>query len=179
MIHLILPGYGDSGPAHWQSLWETADPAYRRVRQADWESPRRADWVATLERALAAEPEPAVLVAHSLACLLVAHWAAEPGASLSKVRAAFLAAPVDPGRPAFPASAQGFAPVPRRALPFPSLVVASSDDPYAGIDFARSCALDWGSRLAEVGARGHINSASGVGDWPEGRALLAALVPAT
>lgn len=179
MLHLILPGYGDSGPVHWQSRWEAADPAFHRVRQADWESPRRADWVATLEHALATEPEPAVLVAHSLACLLVAHWATEPGVSLFKVRAAFLVAPVDPARPAFPASAHGFAPVPRRPLPFPSLVVASADDPYAGIDFARSLAHDWGSRLAEVGAHGHINSDSGLGDWSEGRALLATLVPAS
>src|SRR2546426_8726659 len=70
---LVLPGYGDSGPEHWQSRWEAAGANFRRVLQRDWLMPERAEWLATLEREVAACPAPPVLVAHSLGCALVAH----------------------------------------------------------------------------------------------------------
>lgn len=166
---LLLPGIGDSGPAHWQSLWEAAQPDFVRVRQQDWEAPVCEAWCANLEAAATAAGEDAVLVAHSLGCLLVAHWAA---VTARRVKGALIVAPPDPAGPIFPAAAVGFAPVPLRALPFPSVVVASTDDPYASIAFAGDCARAWGSRLVSVGDRGHINTASALGAWPEGLALL-------
>jgi uncharacterized protein len=183
---LVLPGYGNSGPEHWQSLWEREQPGFSRVEQADWENPDRADWVARLNEAVTAARPPVLLVAHSLACLLVAHWvaqrAAHPPASpdpdaLAKVEGAFLVAPVDPARPAFPAGARSFAPVPLARLPFPSLIVASADDPYASPEFARSCASAWGGRLVEIGSKGHINASSGLRRWEAGLELLATLIP--
>lgn len=173
--YLVLPGYGGSGPLHWQTLWE-ADPAFLRVEQRDWEHPDRADWVRKLEMAVSRPGPDRVLVAHSLACLLVAHWAGSAApASLSRVKGAFLVAPPDPAGPEFPASAAGFAPIPAERLPFPSVLVASTDDPYAAPAFAVRCAAGWGSRLVEVGPKGHINAASGLGAWEEGRLLLATL----
>lgn len=174
--YLILPGYGGSGPEHWQTVWESGNAAFRRVEQRDWEHPDREEWTARLEMAVVATPAGKVLVAHSLACLLVAHWAVEAGTeSLDRVKAALLVAPPDPAGPGFPAAARGFALVPKRRLPFDTLVVASSDDPYGSLEFNRACARAWGSRLAEVGAKGHINAASGLGYWEEGAGLLASL----
>ncbi len=172
---LILPGIQGSGPGHWQSLWERQDPRVRRVQQRDWNAPRLEDWLQALEAAAADAGGPVVLAAHSLGCLLGAHWAAR---TWRTVRGALLVAPPDPDGPAFPAAAASFVPVPERPLPFPSVVVASRDDPYGSMDYARRQAAVWGGELVDLGERGHINAESGLGDWPEGRALLQALCEA-
>jgi predicted alpha/beta hydrolase family esterase len=153
-------------------LWEQ-DPAFVRFQPADWDFPTRAQWVAALEAAVVAAPEPPVLVAHSLACLLVPMWAAE---SESVVAGAMLVAPVDPASAAFPEAAADFASFPREPLPFPSLVVGSLNDPYADVDFARGLAADLGAQFVVAGAVGHINADSGLGDWPQGQALLEGFV---
>ncbi|MGH7348277.1 MAG: RBBP9/YdeN family alpha/beta hydrolase, partial [Candidatus Rokuibacteriota bacterium] len=125
---LILPGYADSGPDHWQSHWERADPACRRVIQDDWLLPKLADWVARLEEEARACVTPPVLVAHSLACALVAHWAARPRA---RAAGALLVAPADVDSPAHTANeVRNFSPVPLVPLPFASIVVVSTDDPF-------------------------------------------------
>lgn len=169
---LILPGYGNSGPAHWQSLWQASEPAMQRVPLEDWEQPRCALWLAKLEAAVAERGPDTLLVAHSLACLLVAHWAAQSG---RRIRGALLVAVPDPLGPNFPDAAQGFAPLPLKRFDFPSLVVASSDDPFSSPGFAQACASAWGSHCLNIGAAGHINDASGLGEWREGRALLRSL----
>jgi len=170
---LILPGISSSGPEHWQSHWERLDPTCVRVEQEEWESPRCADWVDTLDAAIAREQGDVVLVGHSSACALVAHWAA--GATpeqLARVRGALLVAPSDPEGPRYPVGPTGFGPVPEGRLPFPSIVVASTNDEYVTLERARAYAEAWGSRFVNLGAAGHINSASGLGTWPAGFALL-------
>jgi hypothetical protein len=169
---LILPGYADSGPEHWQSHWERVDPACRRVVQDDWLQPRLADWLATLERAVAACAGPPVLAAHSLGCALVAHWAARGGA---RVRGALLVAPADVDAPEMPREIRSFRPLPLVALPFPSIVVASTDDAFVSLERATAFARAWGSRLVTLAGAGHLNADSGHGPWPEGRRLLAEL----
>lgn len=166
---LILPGYGDSGPAHWQSRWQAMHLHIYRVVQRDWDFPACSDWVAALEQAVAAQGAPCVLAAHSLGCLLAAHWATH---TRLPIKGALLVAPPDPAGPAFPPLASGFAPVPMVSLPFASIVVASTDDPYDGRGYAQACASAWGSRFVGIGAAGHINGESGLGDWPQGWALL-------
>ena len=170
---LIIPGIGNSGPEHWQSRWQTHQPQCRRVEQRDWDHPVALEWQAALEQAVAESGPDTVLVAHSLGCLLVANWAA---VSQHKVRAALLVAAPDPTGPAFPTEAVGFAPVAMQPLPFASIVVSSDDDPYSSPDFAKNCADAWGSQLVTVGAAGHINADSGLGDWPEGFELLQSLI---
>lgn len=172
---LLLPGIGDSGPEHWQTLWEARHPAFRRVVQRDWERPVCAEWAVALEQAVAASGADTVLVAHSLGALLAAHWAAS---TKRRIRAALLVAVPDPAAAGFPAEAEGFA-VARQVLPFRSIVVASSNDPYAGGAHARYCAATWGSELVDIGDAGHINAASGLGEWPQGLALLRRLMAAT
>jgi predicted alpha/beta hydrolase family esterase len=170
---LILPGLSSSGPEHWQTLWEESDPTCRRVEQAEWETPRCADWVSTLDDAVARSAESVVLVAHSSSCAMVAHWARDASEeNLAKVRGALLVAPSDPEGPSFPEGPTGFAPVPMARLPFRSVVVASRDDQYVTMDRARQYAAAWGSELVDLGDAGHINAASGLGTWSVGYGLL-------
>ncbi len=168
-VALIVPGIGNSGPQHWQTLWERHHPRWQRVQQRDWDRPVLTEWLPALESALAELPAPALLIAHSMGCLLVAHWAQQAAVP---VRAAMLVAPPDPHSPAFPATARGFETVPSGRLPFPSLVVASSNDPFGSVEHAKRCATTWGSAFAEAGAIGHINVESELGEWPAGLALL-------
>jgi len=167
---LLLPGWQDSDPAHWQSRWE-AIYGDRRVEQHDWMHPLRGDWSARLEEEVIAAPGPVALVAHSLGCILVAAWAAH-SRHTGKVRAALLVAPGDLERDDLRQMIPGWAPIVRQPLPFPSSMIAAHDDPYCDAARSRDMARDWGSIYREAGARGHINSESGLGDWPEGRALL-------
>ncbi|MFM0609894.1 alpha/beta hydrolase [Paraburkholderia sediminicola] len=174
---LILPGYQNSGAGHWQTRWEALDPAFVRVQMPDWDHVARDAWCRTLDAAVAAADSPVVLAAHSLGCLTTAFWASQyaSAAQLAKVAGALLVAVPDPSGAHFPPDASGFAPVPRTRLPFASIVVASSDDPYGGVSFSQTCASAWGSRWIDIGPRGHINADSGLGDWDEGRRWLASL----
>lgn len=170
---LILPGLSSSGPEHWQTLWEQRDPGCRRVEQAEWQSPRCADWVTTLDDAVAQSAYPVVLVAHSSSCALVAHWARDASSDhLQRVRGALLVAPSDPEGPNYPKEPTGFAPVPLVRLPFPSIVVASRDDVYVSMERAREYAAAWGAELVDLGDAGHVNAASGLGSWAVGYGLL-------
>jgi predicted alpha/beta hydrolase family esterase len=167
---LVLPGWQNSGPQHWQSMWEQRY-GYVRVEQHDWDRPRRGDWVARLEDVLLTRDEPAVLVAHSLGCMLVAAWAAH-SKNPQRVKAALLVAPGDPERPDVREQIPGWSPIPLQALPFPSVLVASRDDPFCEFERARLFAHAWGSQFMDYGLCGHINADSGLASWPEGHVLL-------
>jgi predicted alpha/beta hydrolase family esterase/diadenosine tetraphosphate (Ap4A) HIT family hydrolase len=171
---LILPGLGGSGPQHWQSLWERLDPSYQRVEQRDWDAPECNAWCERLEATLAEDPRPTILVAHSLACALVAHWAARTASTC--VSSALLVAPADVECPRHtPDCVRNFAPLPQKRLPFPSILIASRDDPYADFARAEQLAALWGARFVDAGAQGHINTESQLGTWHFGRALLTEL----
>ncbi|HZF06187.1 MAG TPA: alpha/beta hydrolase [Patescibacteria group bacterium] len=171
---LVLPGYGDSDPGHWQSLWQAADGNVRRVLQRDWLMPERGEWLASLDREIAACSTPPVLVAHSLGCALVAH---RVRAGDGGIKAALLVAPADVDMLATVLEAvQSFAPMPLLPLPFPSVVVASTDDPYVTPARAEQFARAWGSRFVTLTGAGHVNTDSGFGAWAEGRRLLDALL---
>jgi 2-methylisocitrate lyase-like PEP mutase family enzyme/predicted alpha/beta hydrolase family esterase len=163
----------DSGPEHWQTHWERADPSFVRVAQRDWATPSRTEWVATLDAAVAEAGSDVVLVAHSTACALVAFWAAT---TTRAIRGALLVAPSDTEAPSYPDGPTGWRPMPLERFPFPSIVVASSDDQYCTLPRARGFASAWGSRFVAIGPAGHINSDSGLGTWPSGRALLSDLM---
>lgn len=171
---LILPGWQDSSPQHWQSLWQM-QLGFQRVEQHDWLRPLRGDWIARLEDVVLGIDEPAVLVAHSLGCLLVAAWAAH-SRNTHRVKAALLVAPGDvecePLRPVL----GSWSPIPRLTLPFKSTLVASRDDPNCSFERAKGFATAWGASLVDVGKAGHVNADSGLGDWPQGRALLDELI---
>lgn len=166
---LMLPGIGNSGPEHWQTRWEQINNNYIRVNQLSWDNPNCSEWIESLEESVRSAGPSTILVAHSLACLLVAHWAAKTNL---QIKAALLVAVPNPKNPIFPTQAAGFEPLPIQSLPFKSIVVASSNDPYGGISYAEECASIWGSDLVNIGGAGHINSSSGLGAWPEGHKLL-------
>jgi predicted alpha/beta hydrolase family esterase len=167
---LLLPGWLDSGPAHWQSQWE-ARHGHRRVTQDDWVWPRRGDWMARLDEAVLDDDAPTLLAAHSLGCQLVAAWAAH-STHTARVRGALLVAPPDTERDDMPPNLFNWRPIVRSRLPFASLAVVSSDDPFCSPERAAQMAADWGSTLLGIGARGHINGESGLDDWPAGLTLL-------
>jgi predicted alpha/beta hydrolase family esterase len=167
---LILPGLGSSAEQHWQSLWEKQFPNFTRVVQQDWETPRREDWVETLDQAIAQfEPGSVILVAHSLACMLVAYWAQQYN---RPIKGALLIAPSDTEANTYPSGTKGFTPVPTEKLSFPSLVVASTNDFYVTLERATHFADNWGSGLINIGEAGHINVAAGFGKWDFGLELL-------
>lgn len=166
---LILPGLGNSGLQHWQSLWEKANPGFVRVQQRDWDKPVCEEWVAMLEAAVKQAGPQVVLVAHSLGCLTIAHWASR---THSPVAAALLVAVPDRNGPNWPNDITGYSLTPTQPLPFRSTVVISSDDPYGSAEHAERMAHAWGSRVVHIGDRGHINADSGLGEWSEGFTLL-------
>jgi predicted alpha/beta hydrolase family esterase len=166
---LIAPGIGNSGPEHWQTLWERNHPRWRRVAQRDWDRPTCKDWVQAMETAVADCSAPPVVLGHSIGCLVVAHWAAQ---SKRTIRGAVLVAVPDPSAASFPAAAEGFGPVPLAPFRFPSLIIASDDDAFGSVEHARRCADGWGSGFRNIGPAGHINAESGHGPWPEGLTLF-------
>lgn len=171
--YLIVPGWQGSADDHWQSHWQRSLPNSARVEQLDWLTPRREDWVAALERQIAADPRPAILIAHSLGCVTVAHWAAQaPMASLRRVQGALLVAPADVQRPNCPEALRNFAPIPRHLLPFPSQLVGSDNDSAASAARAIELAREWGSEAAILSGAGHINVKSGHQRWEQGFAYL-------
>ncbi|HQF30637.1 MAG TPA: alpha/beta hydrolase [Hyphomicrobiales bacterium] len=172
---LIVPGLANSGPDHWQSRWEDHLSTARRVVQDDWHVPARAAWVARILEAIAAAERPVVLVAHSLGVIAVAHAAAS--LSQEKVRGAFLVAPADVADELrTPDLVRSFAPVPLAPLPFPSVLVASRNDPYCEFGRAEDFGYAWGSLFIDAGESGHINAESGFGPWPEGSLVFARML---
>ncbi len=178
---IIIPGYQNSGPGHWQSLWEANVRGAIRVEMPNWDFPHKEEWVEALDETIGTawqETEtPAVLVGHSIGCLTVLHWAADPFFMARwPVKAALLVCPADVEREDCPEVLRAFGPIPLGQLPFPSRVVASSDDPLLSLERARHFANSWGSEFTNVGACGHINTASGFGEWPRGEAMLQELM---
>lgn len=167
---IIVPGWRNSGAEHWQSQWAEFLPNVERVVQDDWLTPKRDDWVRTLEAQILSRPEPAVVVAHSLGCITTSYVGGEAAA---RIQSALLVAPADPERRAHLAD---FAPVPYQPLPYRSVLVASSNDPYCPIRLAGAYARAWGSEFVRLQNAGHINVESGHGSWPLGLALLQSLL---
>ncbi|WP_299792315.1 alpha/beta fold hydrolase [Ramlibacter sp.] len=167
---LMLPGWQGSGPKHWQTLWERRHH-YRRVEQHDWSTPLRGDWLARLEDVVLSCEEPAVLVAHSLGCILAAAWAAH-SPNTQRVKAALLVAPADVERPEIRPRLPSWSPIELQALPFPAVLLGSRDDPFCELERARLFAHAWNAQFMDYGACGHINADSGLASWPEGHVLL-------
>lgn len=172
---LMVPGWNNSGPAHWQTLWEQEFPALKRVQQPEWANPDPDEWVATLHDAVQASRRPTILVAHSLGCVTVARWAAAHKATghTWPVVGALLVAPADVERPEANPALHAFAPIASARLPFGARVVGSTNDHCCSEQRAREFARQWGAGFSRVENGGHINAESSVGAWPQGLALLA------
>jgi predicted alpha/beta hydrolase family esterase len=173
---LFIPGHGNAGPDHWQSRWQSKLASARRVEQASWVDPVREHWVQAISDAVNAARKPVVLVAHSLGIAAALH--ALPDCR-GKVAGAFFVAPPDLQQPgALPPGLRrdrlkAFGPYPSDPLPFPSITIASRNDPYGSYEHAGDVANAWGSLLVDAGNSGHINVESGHGPWPEGTMVFA------
>ncbi|MFD7406468.1 RBBP9/YdeN family alpha/beta hydrolase [Streptomyces sp. NPDC059866] len=180
---VIVPGLRDHVADHWQTvLAERLAEAGRVVRTVPPVAKQRLSLdaqVGNLAATLASLDRPVLLVAHSAGVITTVHWARRHRAD---VRGALLATPADLETPlpdGYPTPAElaehGWIPVPRLPLPFPSLVAASADDPLGAPEHVAELARSWGSRLLELGAVGHLNPASGYGEWPEAEELIRVL----
>ncbi len=167
---IIVPGWQDSGPGHWQTLWAQTLPNVQRVYQDNWMTPKRHAWVDRLAQTIMNTSGPVVLATHSLGCIATAHL---EGEVLDRIHGALLVAPADPERRGVLAD---FAPVPYQRLPYRSIVVASTNDPFCPVRLAGAYARAWGSEFVRLNDAGHINVDSGHGNWPLGLALLRSLL---
>lgn len=173
---LIVPGIRDHVAEHWQTLLEQKLPKVRSVPRMEHDKLSRARWVEALDASLAAIEGPVVLVAHSAGCMITVHWAKQHERPIT---GALLAAPPDFESPlpeGYPTQQvlrdNGWLPTPRAPLPFPSIVAASTNDPLGRYERVAELAAQWGSRLVDVGAVGHLNPASGYGEWPRALDLI-------
>ena len=169
---LIVPGIDGSGTDHWQTRWEEERVDCRRIEQTDWSDPNPLDWINRIDMAVASIGAPVVLVAHSLGCLAVGAWATLSRTAREHPVAALLVAPCDPAQEAARPGILRFGLIARARLPFPSLLVSSSNDPYASFARVSRFASEWGSELLDAGEVGHINAQSGLGSWHWGQQLL-------
>ncbi len=156
---LIVPGIDGSGPDHWQTWLQQAIPDSKRVIQADWSKPNLSQWSAGIRWAIDRQPDPVWIVAHGFGCLAAVQAANDYSECVAGV---MLVAPLDPYRHLHPSS------LPPQPLDFPSVVVASSNDPHTRIDKAEFWADFWNSNFINIGPAGHIDAESGFGPWWEG-----------
>jgi len=166
---VIIPGWQDSPPGHWQSLWASQLPGAVRVQQDDWLVPSRSAWVASISHTVLAQNQLVVIAAHSLGCIATAHL---PPEVTARIQGALLVAPADPERRGVLAD---FAPVPYQRLPYSSIIVVSNTDPFCPVRTAGAYARAWGSEFVRLQNAGHINLDAGFGPWPLGLALLQSL----
>ncbi|MGO4328917.1 RBBP9/YdeN family alpha/beta hydrolase [Cupriavidus sp. 2TAF22] len=177
---VIVPGFRDHIPEHWQSLLaerlQQQGRAVRIVPQIDQDKRLRRARVANLERVVSNISGPVILVAHSVGCLITVHWAQETECTVQGV---LLAAPTDYGSPLPPGYSdpqtladEGWTPIPRRHLKFPSIVVASRNDPLGKFERVGELAHSWGSRFVDGGEVGHLGPADGYGTWPLAEQLV-------
>jgi len=177
---LIIPGMGDSGPGHWQTVWERERHDCERVVLGCWDDPNRNVWISRIDLAVSRADGPVVLVAHSLGCHAVLWWARLLGQEVpGNVVGALLVAPPDVDRSTIDPRVGRFGPTPRGVLPFPAILIASSDDPYTAPDRAEDLAASLGAEFVLVEGEGHLNAASGLGTWSEGQELLDHLLDAS
>lgn len=178
LIILILPGWQDSGPQHWQSLWLKKYPNAVKVVQENWMYPEKQEWVKTLNDFIEKySDKEIVLIGHSLACATFAFWANEYSSkSSAKIKGALLVSPSDMEASILPNEIKGFRPMPLKPLNFKNIVVVSDDDKWVNLNRAKYFAECWGAELVNIGHAGHINSDAGFGEWPEGERLLQKLL---
>jgi uncharacterized protein len=173
---VFVPGLRDHVEEHWQTILQKKIPGARSVPPLENDKLSRAARVEALQAALAGIDGPVILVAHSAGVMITVNWAQKYD---RPIHGAVLAAPADVESP-MPAGYptvdvlrdNGWCPIPRERLPFPSILAASTNDPLCAFERAAGFARDWDSRFVDVGAVGHINPAAGFGEWAQAEDLI-------
>ncbi|MBO8190495.1 alpha/beta fold hydrolase [Streptomyces oryzae] len=173
---VIVPGLRDRVPDHWQTILADKIANARTIPPLTHDRLSRDAQISALDDVLSDISGPVVIVAHSAGVMTTAHWARRHS---RPVNGALLAAPPDfdnPLPPGYPTPEtlreNGWTPVPRTPLAFPSIVAASTNDPLAAFHRVADLARDWGSRLEELGPVGHLNPASGYGEWHQAQEFV-------
>lgn len=171
VVILNIPGWKNSGEGHWQTIWEAKDPhVFKRIEQRNWIFPERNAWIIEIKKAIENYPNKEIFItAHSIGCVAFVHAVK---AFQLNVKGAMLVAPSDPEKEGYPVEISGFNPVPLIPLPFPSVVIASTDDQAVSFLRAESFAKHWGSAFVLLENAGHIDQKSGFGEWKEGQEML-------
>ncbi len=168
--YFIIPGLGNSGEAHWQTYFEKSGSNFIRINQSDWDAPHCDAWTAEIEKALMEfDLSTVVLIGHSLGCVTIAQWAKK---YKKNVKGALLVGPSDLETAQYNFPIKGFTPIPLDRIAFKTIMVASTNDPWVSFERAQFFAEKWGSDLINIGDAGHINVASGFGEWPQGLEFL-------
>ena len=168
--YFIIPGLGNSGEDHWQTFFERTADNFQRIHQKEWDAPNCNDWISTIEKAISGyEPASVIVIAHSLGCSAIASWAAKYH---TKIKGAMLVAPSDIESVAYNFPATGFSPISKEKINFKTIVVASENDPWVSLNRAKYFSDNWGSDFINIGDAGHINAASGYGQWKQGLEIL-------
>lgn len=173
MLRVYLAGVGNSLEHHWQRLWFESDPNGLWLEHNSWTDIQSDKWIAELAVLMEDHREPAVLVCHSLGCLLAVQY--ERARGMLYVRGALMVAVPDPKTAVFPPTVQGFRSGDEVATQLKCTVVASSNDPYASLAYSQAVAKKWKAEFVDLGQAGHINGESGLGSWRDGQRLLGAL----
>ncbi|RKG30632.1 RBBP9/YdeN family alpha/beta hydrolase [Acinetobacter tianfuensis] len=173
---LIIPGLRDHVEEHWQTHLAAKLKKVRTVKPAESNKLNCAHRVARIQAELKKIKGPVILAAHSAGVLMTAHWAVKHQAN---IQGALLAAPPDLSQKwpeNYPSPEllreEGWDPLPQEKLPFPSIIVASTNDHLASFESAAYLAALWGSDLVNAGDVGHLNPASGFGEWPLAEELI-------
>ncbi len=168
--YLFIPGYGNSDEGHWQTYFENQLTNSYRIQQSSWVNPLCEDWVNAINTTVIRyEVNSIVLVSHSLGGIAIAHWASRFN---TKIKGAFIVAPPDIEDPYLDLNLGSFTPIPSFKLPFPSIIIGSSNDNWVTLNRLNTFADNWGSKLIIIGDAGHINTTSGYGNWEDGLDLL-------
>jgi len=178
MHHLIVPGLNNSGPTHWQSFWAKSLEDASCVVQRNWDAPQKSEWIETLDEAVSKLESDTIFISHSLGVVTTVLWLTEifgrTGAAANPkahfIKGAFLVSPSDADNIEI---INNFAPMPLQKLPVPAWVIASEDDPFVTMERSKFFANAWGAHIESVGCLGHINAKSNLGEWEQGRKLLA------
>lgn len=170
-MNINIPGLRNSNEHHWQSVWEKEySDNFFRVIQADWEKPDCETWIDQIELTLKGyNHENLILIGHSVGCVTIIKWFEK---YRHPIKAALFVAPSDVDRPGYPSYITGFNPMPAHKLPFPSIVVASTNDHVVELKRAKLFAGNWGSAFVELKDAGHIEPTSGFGKWDYGLELI-------
>jgi uncharacterized protein len=167
---VIVPGFNGSGPLHWQSLWESENPGFKRVEQSDWDNPEKNIWVEAFINCLETCQKPIIVIAHSLGVATFLH--AYEKTNHLNIAAAFLVAMPDVNKVGFPKEIVGFYSIPTNKLNLISYYIASENDHYISIDRSKEWADSIGSKFINVGKHDHIGTAANLGEWKEGQEIL-------
>ncbi|PRY96845.1 hypothetical protein BCM14_2601 [Jezberella montanilacus] len=167
---IVVPGWNNSAPGHWQSILTKKWPGAIHVEQENWLQPSKEQWVAKLAQTILEQPRQVVIAAHSLGCATTVHL---PQRAVERIQGALLVAPANPLRRHV---LESFAPIPLDRLPYQSIVVSSDDDPYCPLALAQRYANSWKSEFICIPNAGHLNIESGYGNWPRAETLLKKLM---